>query len=62
MRLILFPFRLAIGLVLFLVSPGFRDTVRRKALSQVGEDDTVGTGETVIAVLQTPTGKEVIGS
>lgn len=51
-------YRVPIGIFLYLFSKKFRATVHRK-LS--GADDSVESGETVVAVLNRPTQKEVIG-
>lgn len=48
-------FNLAIGLLLLILSPGFRSLVRAKM--RTGSDDPVNTGEQVIVVLKTDTGK-----
>ena len=56
--ILLFPIRLALGLVLYATSKSFRDLVRGKL--RKGSDATVSSGEEIVMVLNRvePTGDE----
>ena len=49
-----------LGILLLIVSPGFRALVKKKGVRR-GTDEPVATGENVVAVLNTNGHKEVIG-
>lgn len=57
-RLAILSFNLVAGCVLFLISPGFRATVRVKMRNG---NDPVNAGEDVVAVLDNGKGKQYVG-